>query len=71
MKNGQFPEIIKLTSLNGQNGFKLNGEENDDVSGNSVSAAGDINGDGVADLLVGAPVHEPQAVAMSYLAALP
>ena len=23
MKNGQFPEIIKLTDLNGQNGFKL------------------------------------------------
>ena len=28
MKNGQFPEIIKLGDLNGQNGFKLDGEGN-------------------------------------------
>ena len=54
MPNGQFPEIIQLADLNGQNGFKLDGENNDDYSGFSVSAAGDINGDGHADLLIGA-----------------
>ncbi len=46
---------ILLSSLNGTNGFKLDGENNNDESGLSVSAAGDINGDGHADLLIGAP----------------
>ena len=46
--------ILLLSSLNGSNGFKLDGENNGDCSGYSVSAAGDINGDGVDDLLIGA-----------------
>ncbi len=46
--------ILNLSSLTGDNGFKLDGENNDDYSGYSVSAAGDINGDGVADLVIGA-----------------
>ncbi len=45
---------ILLSSLNGTNGFKLDGENNNDQSGISISAAGDINGDGIADLLIGA-----------------
>ena len=45
---------LLLSSLNGSNGFKLDGENNSDWSGYSVSAAGDINGDGVDDLLIGA-----------------
>ena len=58
MKNGQFPEIFHLADLNGQNGFKIDGESNSDNSGYSVSAAGDINGDGYSDLLIGAPGYE-------------
>ena len=57
MKQGQFPAILPLGSLNGQNGFKLDGETISDQSGTSVSAAGDINGDGHADLLIGANLH--------------
>ena len=45
---------ISLSSLNGANGFVLNGENTSDFSGGSVSGAGDINGDGIADLVVGA-----------------
>ena len=49
-----FPAVISLSSLNGQNGFKLDGENTNDNSGLSVSTAGDINGDGYADLIIGA-----------------
>ena len=45
---------ILLSSFNGTNGFKLDGENNNDASGNSVSAAGDINGDGYADIVISA-----------------
>ncbi len=49
--------IFNLSNLNGVNGFKLDGENNGDYSGRSVSTAGDINGDGIADILVGAYGH--------------
>ena len=43
-----------MSSLNGLNGFVLNGVSENDQSGRSVSAAGDINGDGIDDLIIGA-----------------
>ena len=46
--------VLKSASLNGANGFKLDGENDGDQSGNSVSSGGDINGDGYADLMIGA-----------------
>src|SRR5262245_52374401 len=49
----QFPADIELSSLNGTTGFRLSGVAYD-VSGLSVASAGDINGDGFADLIVGA-----------------
>jgi len=39
----------------GNGGFVINGKALSDLSGESVSAAGDVNGDGLADLIVGAP----------------
>ena len=45
---------LLLSNLNGSNGFKLDGENNGDYSGWSGSAAGDINGDSVDDLVIGA-----------------
>ena len=45
---------INLSTLNGSNGFRLDGETADDASGHSVSTAGDVNGDGFDDLIVGA-----------------
>ena len=49
----QFPANIDLSSLDGSNGFKLGGAAGDQ-SGYSVASAGDVNGDGFADLIVGA-----------------
>ncbi|MEE9344772.1 MAG: integrin alpha, partial [Methylococcales bacterium] len=46
--------VVELSSLDGSNGFVLNGVTERDFSGRSVSAAGDVNGDGVDDLLIGA-----------------
>jgi len=45
---------INLNSLNGSNGFLLDGNEAGDLSGWWVSEAGDINGDGKTDLIMGA-----------------
>src|SRR5262245_21016127 len=61
-KNGlmaQYPAVIDVSSLDGTNGFKLEGEANSDLSGFSVASAGDINGDGFADLIVGSPCADP------------
>jgi hypothetical protein len=49
---------LGLTTLNGINGFSLIGIDADDDSGHSVSSAGDVNGDGFADVIVGAPGAE-------------
>ena len=45
---------MDLSGLTGDNGFKISGESEYDYSGISVSGAGDINGDGIDDLIVGA-----------------
>ncbi len=50
---------LELDKLNGINGFVLNGVFSDDLSGKTVSSAGDINADGFADLLVAAERASP------------
>ena len=47
--------VLDLSSLNGTNGFTLTGIDEGDQSGRSVSSAGDVNGDGYDDLIIGAP----------------
>jgi hypothetical protein len=50
-----FPATLELAALTGANGFLLNGIGSFDVAGRAVSAAGDVNSDGVGDLIIGAP----------------
>ena len=47
-----FPASFDLTTLNGSNGFTVSGLNTEDLLGNAVSAAGDINGDGLSDVLL-------------------
>ena len=51
--------VLDLSALDGSNGFTLNGIDEDDRSGFSVSSAGDVNGDGYDDLIIGAPGADP------------
>lgn len=47
--------IFNLFSVNGSDGFRLDGEHADDRLGYFVSSAGDVNGDGFEDVIIGAP----------------
>ena len=57
-----FPASLNLSSLDGKNGFRLNGVAANDRSGFAVSGGGDVNGDGIEDLLIGAPGAGPNGV---------
>jgi hypothetical protein len=49
-----FAPNLELSSLDGTNGFKISGASASDSSGYSVTSAGDINGDGYADMIISA-----------------
>ena len=49
-----WPASFNLTTLNGTNGFAIPGIAASGDLGFSVSTAGDINGDGKDDLVLGA-----------------
>ena len=51
--------VIELSDLDGSDGFVINGVDVDDSSGFSVSGAGDINGDAIADFVIGALLADP------------
>ncbi len=54
-----FNPSLELSALNGNNGFVINGIDQTGVSGISVSSAGDVNGDGIDDLVIGAIFAAP------------
>ncbi len=50
-----FPASVDLGALDGTDGVKLPGVSNYAYTGTSVSSAGDFNGDGLDDVIIGAP----------------
>ena len=52
--------VVELSDVeDGTGGFVINGVSANNNSGRSVSSAGDVNGDGFDDLIVGAPLDDP------------
>src|ERR687885_233372 len=60
--NSGFGAGLNLSALNGSNGFAINGIAANDYSGRSVSSAGDVNGDGIDDLIIGANRPSPNGI---------
>ena len=58
-KASGFAADLALSTLDGTTGFRLDGAAASDGSGNSVASAGDVNGDGYDDLVVGASGADP------------
>ncbi len=56
---GALPPIELSDVAAGDGGFVINGIDPADYSGRSVSGAGDVNGDGLADVIVGAYGADP------------
>jgi hypothetical protein len=51
---GRFEATVQLSDLDGSDGFTINGVSSGDSTGSRLSSAGDVNGDGFGDLLIGA-----------------
>ena len=57
--DGGFLKNVDLLALNGTNGFAIHMIASRDHAGYSVSGAGDVNGDGIDDLVIGAHRADP------------
>ena len=65
-KEDGFGTLLDLGKLDGANGFSLGASPNDVMHstvffGNAASAAGDVNGDGYDDFIVGAHISDGEA----------
>jgi len=56
-----FTNPLELSTLDGENGFIINGINAGDRAGACISGAGDINYDGIPDLVIGSSVSSGQA----------
>ena len=57
-KAGTTRSDIDVTSLSATDGFRITGEAGYDYAGYAVSGAGDVNGDGFDDILIGAHLND-------------
>ncbi len=57
-----YPASFDLTTLNGNNGFVVNGVAIGDQFGTPVEGGGDYNGDGIDDLVIGAQFADPNGI---------
>lgn len=53
---------IDLTALDGSDGFRLDGIAPGDFAGSALAGAGDVNGDGFDDLIIGARGADPHGL---------
>jgi hypothetical protein len=53
---------VEASSFDGSNGFVINGINPGDTLGESVNSGSDINGDGIVDLIIGAPGVDPNGI---------
>lgn len=69
-KNEEYPAVLELSELDADTGFIINGNAALDFFGASVTGLIDFNGDGLDDILVGAPIADPGGIdgaGMSYI----
>jgi len=57
-----FSASIDLTGLDGTNGFSITGIAVGDASGYAVAIVGDVNGDSLGEVLIGAPGADPDGL---------
>ncbi len=61
-RQADFPARFNLTDIDGTNGIVFEGVYQDDNSGRDVDDAGDLNGDGISDIVIGAHFAQPGGV---------
>ena len=54
--------VINLSSLTGPSGFRIAGRNDGHQAGRSLHFAGDVNGDGLNDFIIGAPSAGPDGL---------
>jgi len=64
-----YPSIISLTAIGPKDGFVVDGADREDFSGVSIAGVGDLNGDGIGDIAIGAPGvgDSNQPIGMAYV----
>ena len=59
------PPVVQLADISGTAGFRIDGAEEHGYARIAVTEAGDVNGDGINDIVIGASSHPPSAHPLS------